>query len=132
MERLANVSLFVRTLLTFGMVLIVTMALGAFARSPHWGELRELDLGGDTVPGPHALGALLDAPNLATLRVLSLDPVFWGPEDEPCPDEAAALLARCRHLDDRLELRMSEGDLSPRGKRLLQDRFGDGLTLRPK
>src|SRR5690348_16787842 len=31
MERLANVSLFVRTILTFGMVLVVTMALGAFA-----------------------------------------------------------------------------------------------------
>src|SRR5215471_21380922 len=31
MERLANVSLFVRTILTFGMVLVVTIALGAFA-----------------------------------------------------------------------------------------------------
>ena len=110
----------------------VAEAWAAFARSPHWGRLRELNLEGDYLEN---LKAILDSPNLATLRILTFDAPFcrYGAdgEVERCQDEAADRLARCPHLADGLELRIPGEGLSESGRRLLQDRFGDGLVVYP-
>lgn len=103
----------------------------AFARSPNWGPLRELNLEGGVL---EHLEAILDSPNLATLRVLTLAFPFrrWdSPDEHFLQDEAAALLARCPHFADNLELQITREGLSKNGRRLLQDRFGDGLILYP-
>jgi uncharacterized protein (TIGR02996 family) len=103
----------------------------AFARSPNWGSLCELNLeGGESVE----LEAFLDSPNLATLRVLTFEFPFhrYGdPEEEFIQDEAAALLARCPHFADELELQIPSEGLSKKGRRLLRDRFGERLILYP-
>jgi uncharacterized protein (TIGR02996 family) len=106
-------------------------AWAAFVRSPHWGPLRELDLEGNCLED---LEAVLDGPNLATLRVLTFAYAFcrWdGDDEQPLQDEAAALLARCPHLAGGLELQFPSRGLSQAGRRLLQDCFGDGLVLYP-
>lgn len=102
-----------------------------FARSPSWGPLRELNLEGGVL---EHLEAILDSRNLATLRVLAFECPFrrWdSPEEHFMQDEAAALLARCPHFADDLELQITSEGLSKKGQRLLQDRFGDGLILYP-
>jgi uncharacterized protein (TIGR02996 family) len=105
-------------------------AFAAFVRSPHWGQLRELNLEGGVLED---LEAALDGPNLATLRVLTFAYPFCqqGDEQQPLQDEAATLLARCPHLAEGLELQITSQGLSRAGRRLLRDRFGDGLVLYP-
>ena len=56
MERVANVSLFVRTILTFGMVLVVTIALGVFALI----EISTID-GASTNLGKYAMPSLVQS-----------------------------------------------------------------------
>jgi uncharacterized protein (TIGR02996 family) len=103
----------------------------AFTHSPNWGSLCELNLeGGESVE----LEAFLDSPNLGTLRVLTFEFPFhrYGdPEEQFIQDEAAALLARCPHFADDLELQIPSEGLSKNGRRLLQDRFGERLILYP-
>jgi hypothetical protein len=106
-------------------------AWAAFVRSPHWGQLRELNLEGGNLED---LEAFLDGPNLATLRILTFTYDFCRYDDHhetPLQDEAAALLARCPYFADGLELQISSSGLSKAGRRLLRDRFGDGLVLYP-
>jgi hypothetical protein len=78
------------------------------------------------------LEAFLDGPKLSTLRVLSLRTEFhasgWL---EPCQDEAARMVVQCPRLAKDLELHFCERDLSEEAKRLLLDRFGEGLILTP-
>jgi uncharacterized protein (TIGR02996 family) len=102
-------------------------AWAAFARSPYWGQLRELNLEGGNLAD---LEALTDSPNLTTLRVLTFETfadAFSG--QDPDGDEAAARLARCPHLADGVEVHLPGKGLTGRGRRLLRDRFGDGLVL---
>ncbi|MBY0460663.1 MAG: hypothetical protein K2V38_25375, partial [Gemmataceae bacterium] len=110
----------------------MSAAWGALARSPHWGELRELYLDGESID---ALAALLASPNVATLRLLGFDHAFWedGPEDDggSLQDEAAALLAGCPHLSDELVLQLPAEGLTPDGLRRLRDRFGDRVLAIP-
>jgi uncharacterized protein (TIGR02996 family) len=106
-------------------------AFAAFVRSPHWEGLRELNLEGGQLGD---LEAFLDGPNLATLRVLTFAYEFHrydGYGEVPLQDEAAALLARCPHFADGLEVHIAPTGLTKKGLRLLGDRFGDGLILYP-
>jgi hypothetical protein len=106
-------------------------AWAEFVRSPHWGELRELNLEGGILED---LEAILEGPNLGTLRVLTFTYPFHrydGYDEQPLQDEAAALLARCPHFADGLELQITSKGLSEAGRLLLRDRFGDGLVLYP-
>jgi uncharacterized protein (TIGR02996 family) len=106
-------------------------AWAAFVRSPHLGALRELNLEGGNL---EELEAILDSPNLATLCVLTFACEFCsyvGHDEVPLQDEAAALLARCPHLADGLELHLSCKGLSEDAHRQLRDRFGEGLVLYP-
>jgi uncharacterized protein (TIGR02996 family) len=109
----------------------VPPAWTAFVNSPHWGQLRELNLEGGDLEN---LEAILDGPNLATLRVLTFAYAFSrydGHDEIPLQNEAAALLARCPHFADDLELQITAKGLSEAGRRLLRDRFRDGLILYP-
>jgi hypothetical protein len=110
-------------------------ALGALARSPYWGQLHELDLGGDAEILP-AMAAALGSPNLRTLRVLRVSGCFYDETPQANQDAGARELARCPHLADGLELHFWRGDpgipggyLTDAGERLLRERFGDGLYL---
>ena len=104
-------------------------ALDRLLHSPHWGELRELSVAGDTIPDLGALEVLVNAPNVRTLRVLNLESDYrWG-EDGPSPNEAVPLLAGAPHFADGLELRISRKNLPRGGARRLRERFGDGLVL---
>jgi hypothetical protein len=106
-------------------------AWAALVRSPHWGQLRELNLDGGDLG---SLEAILDSPNLATLRVLTFDQRFTRYDEDrevSLQDEAAAFLARCPHLVDSLELHFPVKGLSRAGRKSLRDRFGDGLVLYP-
>jgi hypothetical protein len=99
--------------------------------SQYWTQLRELNLQTLDIS---ELEAILDGPNLTTLRILTVDEDFCrceGNDVIPQQDEAAALLARCPYLADGLELQISSKGLSEAGRRLLRDRFGDGLMLYP-
>jgi uncharacterized protein (TIGR02996 family) len=107
-------------------------ALGAFLASPHWGQLRELHLDGSPITTLDALEAFLDGPQLSTLRVLSLQSEFQASGAlGPCQDEAARLVVQCPRLAQDLELHFCESNLSEEARRLLLDRFGDGLILTP-
>jgi uncharacterized protein (TIGR02996 family) len=106
-------------------------AWAEFVRSPHWGELRELNLEGGNL---EELEPVLAGPNLATLRILTFAYPFQryeGQDEIPLQNEAAKLLARCPHFADGLEVQISRKGLSKAGRRLLRDRFGEGLVLYP-
>jgi hypothetical protein len=110
-------------------------ALGSLARSPHWGPLRELNLDDGAVPSLEALEALLAAPNLATLRVLTFRREWvWAEHgaERGVEDDAARMLLRCRHLAEDVIVQLPEQNLSAGTRRRLQKRFGDGLTLLPE
>lgn len=100
--------------------------LRALLASPHWGELRELDLC-DTVSGLDPLSEIVDWPGLASLRVLHL--YCADSEDPRNMDGVARLVAECRFLTDGLELHFPSRQLTRRGERWLSDRFGEGLVL---
>jgi uncharacterized protein (TIGR02996 family) len=108
----------------------ITGAWAAFARSPHWGQLRELNL---DIWNLEDLEAVLDSPNLGTLRVVTFTQEFSSVSAEgeirSLQDEAAARLARCPHLADGVEVHLQEKGLTGRGRQLLRDRFGEGLVL---
>lgn len=99
----------------------------ALAHSPHWGELRELNVGGSVWAPGHA-EALLSSPKLASLRVLRLDPHLHSYEAEDGDDTVGWMLVRCPHLDGLIEL--DTGGYKPKAavRRELVARFGDALT----
>ncbi len=101
----------------------------AFVHSPYWGNLRELVVSGG---GLEELEALLDGPNLRTLRVLAFSRGFWryneDAKEESLAEEAAPLLARCPYLSDDLELYVGKGWFSEDSLKLLRDRFGNNLV----
>jgi hypothetical protein len=73
----------------------------ALAHSPHWRELRELNVEG-SVRAPGHAEALLSSPKLASLRVLRLDPD--ARETEGTGDAVGWMLVRCPYLDGLIEL----------------------------
>lgn len=106
-------------------------ALGEFAASPNWGDLRELNLDGDSVPSVRALVKLMKSPNLRTLRRLTLD---------MCAEEMEAARAQNRVAKAVTESALSpdcefhfycEHELSEKATRLFTEKFGDRLTLYP-
>ena len=117
-------------------------ALHAFVHSRHWGKLRELNLDGNSVPDLESLEALLSSPKLSSLQVLTIDVSFHDRDDNSLQNEAAAMLASCPHFAKDLEFRFCKGarcgrapspsnQLSQASKKMLIDRFGDGLVLYP-
>jgi uncharacterized protein (TIGR02996 family) len=96
----------------------------ALAHSPHWGELRELDLEAALFV-PADFEALLSSPNLATLRELRLDP---SPAEEPPDCEAIGrMLLECPYLDGLTELDLGGFKPKPATAAKLRARFGARL-----
>jgi uncharacterized protein (TIGR02996 family) len=97
----------------------------ALAHSPHWGELRELNVEG-SVRAPEHAEALLSSPKLASLRVLRLDP--HASENEDAGDAVGWMLVRCPYLGDLIELDLGGYKPGAAVRKELVARFGDALT----
>ena len=101
-------------------------AIQALVHSPHWGKLRELDLG-DALQRPWEVEALLSSPWLGSLRVLRIK--FHGDYcDAHAADAICALLAGCPYLDGLVELAIGIDKASRKAKQLLRERFGERLS----
>lgn len=106
-------------------------ALGEFAASPNWGELRELNLDGDSVPSVRALVALMQSPNLRTLRRLTLDMSAEEMESARAQNRVAKAVAESALSPDCEFHFYCEHELAEKATRLFTEKFGDRLTLYP-